>query len=71
MKVEHNHTERAPGRKSTRLEIAVVSIFCLLLLQGLVWASDFLIPVTAACLYPVTAFETARQFCLTRVFGSS
>ncbi|MDA9865187.1 AI-2E family transporter [bacterium] len=50
MKVEHTHSERAPDRKFTRLEIATVGIFCLLLLQGLVWASDFLIPVTAACL---------------------
>ncbi|WP_299961011.1 AI-2E family transporter [uncultured Roseobacter sp.] len=35
---------------SQRLEIAAIGIFCLLLLQGLVWASDFLIPVTAAFL---------------------
>lgn len=50
MEVEHKHTKRVPDWKSTRLEIATVGIFCLLLLQGLVWASDFLIPVTAACL---------------------
>ncbi len=34
----------------TRLEVPVFGIFCLLLLQAMVWASDFLIPVTAACL---------------------
>ncbi|WP_299288891.1 AI-2E family transporter [uncultured Tateyamaria sp.] len=33
-----------------RFEVAVVGIFCLLLLQAAVWASDFLIPITAACL---------------------
>ncbi len=35
---------------SKRLEIAAIGIFCLLLLQTMVWASDFLIPVTAAFL---------------------
>ncbi|MFQ6551905.1 AI-2E family transporter [Aestuariibius insulae] len=33
-----------------RLDVPIIGIFCLLLLQALVWASDFLIPVTAACL---------------------
>ena len=33
-----------------RLDIPIIGIFCLLLLHALVWASDFLIPVTAACL---------------------
>ncbi len=35
---------------SKRLEIAVIGIFCLLLLHTIVWASDFLVPVTAAFL---------------------
>lgn len=34
----------------SRLEIPIIGIFVILLLQGLVWASDFLIPLTAACL---------------------
>ncbi|MFL4468603.1 AI-2E family transporter [Tateyamaria armeniaca] len=42
--------ERATDTQSKRFEFAIVGIFCLLLLQALVWASDFLIPVTAACL---------------------
>ncbi len=33
-----------------RAEIPIIGIFCILLLQALVWASDFLIPVTAAFL---------------------
>ncbi|WP_262386602.1 Putative transport protein YhhT [Roseobacter fucihabitans] len=33
-----------------RLEVPITGIFCILLLQALVWASDFLIPVTAAFL---------------------
>jgi predicted PurR-regulated permease PerM len=41
---------RLPKTLWRRLEIPIIGIFCLLLLQALVWASDFLIPVTAACL---------------------
>ncbi|MFP7569613.1 AI-2E family transporter [Marivita sp. S2033] len=33
-----------------RLEVPIIGIFCILLLQAMVWASDFLIPVTAAFL---------------------
>lgn len=33
-----------------RLALPITGIFCILLLQALVWASDFLIPVTAAFL---------------------
>ncbi|MEJ6395979.1 AI-2E family transporter [Gymnodinialimonas sp. 2305UL16-5] len=33
-----------------RLQIPIIGIFCVLLLQALVWASDFLIPLTAAIL---------------------
>lgn len=40
----------APAEPLRRLELAAVGIFSLLLLQGMVWASDFLIPVTAAFL---------------------
>ncbi len=39
-----------PEAHPKRVEIATIGIFSLLFLQGLVWASDFLIPVTAACL---------------------
>ncbi|MBW4709524.1 AI-2E family transporter [Roseobacter sp. YSTF-M11] len=42
--------ERTPDTSWKGLEIPIIGIFCLLLLQALVWASDFLIPVTAACL---------------------
>ena len=44
------NTKNAPDKQSKPLEIAVIGIFCLLLLQASVWASDFLIPVTAAFL---------------------
>ncbi|WP_254656322.1 AI-2E family transporter [Jannaschia sp. CCS1] len=37
-------------RALRRLSIPIIGIFLILLLQALVWASDFLIPVTAACL---------------------
>ena len=50
METESKHMDGTPDRRSQGLEIATVGIFFLLLLQGLVWASDFLIPVTAACL---------------------
>ena len=50
METKRDLTEPGPNRQSKRLEIAVIGIFCLLFLQVLVWASDFLIPVTAACL---------------------
>lgn len=50
METERDLSKPEPNRPSKRLEIAAVGIFCLLLLQALVWASDFLIPVTAACL---------------------
>jgi len=33
--------------------------------------SSSLVNMRASTVYPVTAFETARQFCFTRVFGSS
>lgn len=33
-----------------RLEVPIIGIFCILLLQAMVWASDFLIPVTASLL---------------------
>lgn len=36
--------------RSVRVEVPLIGIFCLLLIQALVWASDFLIPVTAAFL---------------------
>ena len=38
------------GYSLGRLEVPIFGIFFILLLQGLVWASDFLIPVTAAFL---------------------
>ncbi|WP_299673315.1 AI-2E family transporter [uncultured Roseobacter sp.] len=41
---------RRPAALRNRLEVPLIGIFGLLLLQALVWASDFLIPVTAACL---------------------
>ncbi len=41
--------DRAP-RALGRLEIPIIGIFAILLLQGLVWASDFLIPLITACL---------------------
>ncbi|WP_282063945.1 AI-2E family transporter [Roseobacter litoralis] len=42
--------DAVPAAASKRLELAAIGIFCILLLQTLVWASDFLIPVTAAFL---------------------
>ncbi len=42
--------DAVPTAASNRLELAAIGIFCILLLQTLVWASDFLIPVTAAFL---------------------
>ncbi len=42
--------DAVPAAASNRLELAAIGIFCILLLQTLVWASDFLIPVTAAFL---------------------
>ncbi|MBM7070085.1 AI-2E family transporter [Actibacterium sp. 188UL27-1] len=50
MQTETEHSEPVKDKRSKRLEIAIIGIFCILLLQALVWASDFLIPVTAACL---------------------
>ncbi len=50
MPTDPKHSQPATNKHSKRLEIAVVGIFCILLLQALVWASEFLIPVTAACL---------------------
>ncbi len=41
--------DQAP-RALGRLEIPIIGIFAILLLQGLVWASDFLIPLITACL---------------------
>ncbi|MEQ6204889.1 AI-2E family transporter [Sulfitobacter sp. HNIBRBA2951] len=35
---------------STWLKVAVIGIFLMMLLQGMVWAADFLVPVTAAFL---------------------
>jgi len=46
-------SEEAPifrAKSFGRMEISVIGIFCILLLQALVWASTFLIPVTAAFL---------------------
>ena len=42
--------QRTPDDIWRRLEVPIIGIFCILLLQAMVWASDFLIPVTAACL---------------------
>ncbi len=44
--MSEDRTPRALGR----LEIPIIGIFAILLLQGLVWASDFLIPLITACL---------------------
>lgn len=38
------------SRSFSRLEVPMIGIFAILLLQAMVWASDFLIPVTAAFL---------------------
>lgn len=46
-------SEEAPifrAKSFGRMEISIIGIFCILLLQALVWASTFLIPVTAAFL---------------------
>lgn len=43
-------THSTPSRLHQRLEIPIIGIFCILLLQALVWARDFLIPMTAAFL---------------------
>jgi predicted PurR-regulated permease PerM len=46
-------SEEAPicrAKSFGRMEISIIGIFCILLLQTLVWASTFLIPVTAAFL---------------------
>ncbi|WP_299869910.1 AI-2E family transporter [uncultured Roseobacter sp.] len=50
MPIDPHDSQLVTDKRSKRLEIAVIGIFCILLLQALVWASDFLIPVTAACL---------------------
>ncbi|MGB5865291.1 MAG: AI-2E family transporter [Sulfitobacter sp.] len=42
--------EKIEKPKLGRVNIAIIGIFCMLLLQGMVWASQFLIPVTAAFL---------------------
>ncbi|MEX3013956.1 AI-2E family transporter [Gymnodinialimonas hymeniacidonis] len=43
-------SEDRASRALGRLEIPIIGIFAILLLQGLVWASDFLIPLITACL---------------------
>jgi len=46
-------SDKAPilrAKSFGRMEISIIGIFCILLLQALVWASTFLIPVTAAFL---------------------
>lgn len=41
---------KAADRVGRQLRVPIIGIFVLLLIQSLVWASDFLVPVTAACL---------------------
>lgn len=48
---EERQDVRVPSdRPWKRLEVPIIGILCILLLQTLVWASDFLVPVTAAFL---------------------
>lgn len=47
---ENKKTVHSTAVNWKNLEVPIIGIFCLLFLQALVWASDFLIPVTAACL---------------------